>query len=333
MKVLKLLVYFICVQIVSGCVPVLPVAKLILVQDPQEGAMVLQKITSGDDNVSYGLSQVPSSIDISPDGEWIAFSKASPNAYLDIYLKNTKTPGSVQRTFWSYNELHPSFSPDGSQIAFSGVQGNNWNIYLIGSLSGQAVRQITTLSGNSHGFRPQFSPSGDEIAFVSLTWGQVATNVWSFIDPYIWTYNLENGALTQLTRGTHPSYSPDGKNLVFSREEGENTQSIWTLNLANGSETLIYGEKDVVCITPKFSPDGKTIAFVSTKGTKYVMGKERQNFNIFLINIDGTNLRQLTFHQADDFSPVWSKDGKFIYFLSGRGSREMKLNIWRMQLK
>ena len=39
---------------------------------------------------------------------------------------------------------------------------------------------------------------------------------------------------------------------------------------------------------------------------------------------------QLTYHAADDLSPVWSRDGRYIYFISQRGSATATANVWRM---
>ena len=46
--------------------------------------------------------------------------------------------------------------------------------------------------------------------------------------------------------------------------------------------------------------------------------------------MDGTGLMQLTYHAADDLSPAWSKDGRYIYFISQRGSADAIANIWRI---
>lgn len=54
------------------------------------------------------------------------------------------------------------------------------------------------------------------------------------------------------------------------------------------------------------------------------------NTDIFVCKIDGTGFSQLTYHAADDLSPVWSKDGKYIYFISQRGDAAGIANIWRM---
>ena len=56
------------------------------------------------------------------------------------------------------------------------------------------------------------------------------------------------------------------------------------------------------------------------------------NTDLFVCRIDGTGFAQLTYHAADDLSPVWSKDGRFIYFISQRGSSDGTANIWKMNL-
>ena len=54
------------------------------------------------------------------------------------------------------------------------------------------------------------------------------------------------------------------------------------------------------------------------------------NTDIFVCKKDGTQLMQLTYHAADDLSPVWSSDGNSIYFISQRGSANGTANVWKM---
>jgi Tol biopolymer transport system component len=77
------------------------------------------------------------------------------------------------------------------------------------------------------------------------------------------------------------------------------------------------------------SPDGNWILFV---GDSDIVTPDfvYKNTDIFVCRVDGTNLQQLTYHAADDLSPVWSRDGKYIYFVSQRGSSAAVANIWRM---
>lgn len=72
------------------------------------------------------------------------------------------------------------------------------------------------------------------------------------------------------------------------------------------------------------SPDGKLIAFVIRKTD---MEANKGRTDIWLIGTDGTGLKQLTKDKAADFNPLWSKDGKSIYFLS---TRSKSSQVWRI---
>lgn len=56
----------------------------------------------------------------------------------------------------------------------------------------------------------------------------------------------------------------------------------------------------------------------------------RQNLDLYVVRTDGTNLTQLTYHPGNYVSPIWSKDGKSIYFISQRGTEKGTWNIWKM---
>ncbi len=66
---------------------------------------------------------------------------------------------------------------------------------------------------------------------------------------------------------------------------------------------------------PQISPDGKRVVFVVTS---YNLKEGSSNSDLYLMNVDGTDLRRLTFHSAADYHPRWSKDGKKILFVSTR---------------
>jgi dipeptidyl aminopeptidase/acylaminoacyl peptidase len=75
---------------------------------------------------------------------------------------------------------------------------------------------------------------------------------------------------------------------------------------------------------PAVSPDGKTVVFVLQE-TDLEADKGRKD--LWLVNLDGSGLRRLTTHEANDFNPVWSGDGKSVYFLS---SRSEPVQIWKI---
>ncbi|MEW6481803.1 MAG: DUF5050 domain-containing protein, partial [bacterium] len=125
----------------------------------------------------------------------------------------------------------------------------------------------------------------------------------------IFILDLSSKITTQLTNNTnnddHPSFSPDGR-IVFSRDN-----YIWTMN-QDGSDQKQVAKGDY----PSFSPDGTRIVF-SRLGSDY---------EIFLMNKDGTNIRQLTSNDIDDIEPTFSPDGETIAYNSNNTIYTMKLD-------
>ncbi len=78
---------------------------------------------------------------------------------------------------------------------------------------------------------------------------------------------------------------------------------------------------------PQFSPDGKKIVFTVTQ---YFLEKGKSNSDIYLMNADGSNLRQLTYHPMSDFHPRWSPDGRRLLFLSNRGNG---VQAWQLSME
>lgn len=96
-----------------------------------------------------------------------------------------------------------------------------------------------------------------------------------------------------------PCLSPDGTEVIFGYEG-----DLWKGNLSNGSTYRITAMQGVES-RPKISPDGKWIAFT---GTQY------GNADIFVIPMNGGDVKQLTYHDAADLMESWSWDSKSIYF-------------------
>lgn len=102
---------------------------------------------------------------------------------------------------------------------------------------------------------------------------------------------------------THPSLSPDARQVVFSYEG-----DIWKVDLSTKQSFRITGMTGRET-NPVFSPDGKWIAFT---------GRQDGNPNIYIVPAYGGEIKQLTFHDAADVAETWSWDSKNIYFNSNR---------------
>lgn len=99
------------------------------------------------------------------------------------------------------------------------------------------------------------------------------------------------------------SLSPDAKKIVFVYEN-----DLWQVNSDGGVASRLTGMEGAES-NPKFSPDGKWLAFSSN---------QNGNNDVYLIPVNGGNIIQLTYHDADDFVESWSWDSKTINFTSDR---------------
>lgn len=125
-----------------------------------------------------------------------------------------------------------------------------------------------------------------------------------------------------LTPSNPPSPSPapellgGGGRIAFSSDRGEGFQlQIWTMN-PDGSEPrqLTFGPGDKV--NPAWSPDGRRLLY-SAPGGEDQFGNDL-GMDIYVINVDGSGIQNLTQSQGDDTEPDWSPDGSRIIFTSDR---------------
>ncbi|GJQ63035.1 MAG: tricorn protease [Melioribacteraceae bacterium] len=103
-----------------------------------------------------------------------------------------------------------------------------------------------------------------------------------------------------------PTVSPDAQKIVFSYEG-----DLWIVASEGGTAfrlTAMQGEED----NPSFSPDGKYIAF---------SGRQEGNSNVYVMPVNGGEIKQLTYNYANDIVECWSWDSKHVYFVSNRYNR------------
>jgi len=242
----------------------------------------------------------------------------------------------------------PVLSPDGAQVAYT-VRSMDLkkdtadsDIYLIPTGGGDAVRLTTSPKAETS---PKFSPDGKWIAFLSSregdksqVWllprsgGEAArlTDVKSGVDAFVWSPDSKRLALVvtdpdpEATEGeAKGDEKKTAKPIVTNRIQFKRDGAGYLRELRSHLYVFDLERKTSAQITsgpyddeqPAWSPDGKTIAFVSNRTAEPDTNRDS---NIFLIAPRaGETPRAITTSPSEDGSPSWSPDGKTLVYLTG----------------
>jgi Tol biopolymer transport system component len=283
---------------------------------------------------------------VSPDGDWIAFSRAAPGADSRIGVASVTDPGRItmltddQGGLWAHE--YPTWSPDGRKICYATRHGL-WEV----PSSGGSARRIATDTDPDQD--PVWSPSGRHIYFTSHREGTTA----------LWRVGAKGGAPERVTLGDsrqcQPSLSTDGRRLAYATQTL--TRNLVLYDQMTSQETIVRDLADAD--QPAFSPDGQFLVFVSSRGGKkldlwlqpmgeglptgsprqltsgpgdanypafspdgrwiayyQVIGQDR---DLWVIPTRGGQPIRFTEDPSSDMQPVWSPDGGRIAFVSERG--------------
>jgi len=246
----------------------------------------------------------------SPDGRKIAFMSDRGGSD-QIYVMNADGSKAVQITHLKGTFDRPRFSADGRRIAFTfigrpGSPDTTSQIYIINA-DGSNPRPLTDVRYICDGVT--FSRDGRRMAIACLD-GAVMN---------IFSMNAAGSRPARITHGTFdsahgggtmPDFSPDGRRIAFahfgevpSASSRTTIFAIYVMN-ADGSNMTQLTQRpsepapaDIHDIYPVFSPDGRKIAFESNRdGT----------MQIYLMNVDGSNLLRLTNHPGDNWAPAFA---------------------------
>ena len=192
----------------------------------------------------------------------------------------------------------------------SGPKDNRVRRLAVMDQDGANVRYLTR--GGSIDVLPRFSPSGQEITYVSTpipVAGQQADQ-----PPRVFLMNLDtqqSEAIAGFPGMTFaPRFSPDGQRVIMSVDTGRSS-NLFTMDLRSRSATRLTDEvaNDT---SPSYSPDGSQIAFESDRG-----GTQQ----VYIMNADGSNPHRVTFGEGNYGQPVWSPRGDLIAFTRIKGGQ------------
>ena len=236
-------------------------------------------------------------------GEGILFS-TDRDGNREIYVMAADGSGQTNLTNDPDNDVEPSWSPDGTRIAFASNRSpqifSNHYIYIMNADGTNAVR----LEASEGGREPDWSPDGQSIVFA--------------LGDHIYQMDADGSNLKQVvftdSAESSPDLSPNGQQIVFHYAQGFNNSEIYKVNIDGSGLTRLTFQGAFVGI-PKWSPDGTRIAYSSDYSG---------NWEIYLMNADGSSKVNISNNAALDGTPVWSPDGTQIAFISDRdGDREI----------
>lgn len=290
----------------------------------------------------------------SPDGDKLLVELGRRPTIVDRELKEVAQLG-PEDTWVTY----PDWSPDGERVTYSyrGLHGEDpkphWAVYS-SKPDGTDVQLMSAT-----GWRATWSPDSQKVAYhlVKLDSpfrvavmdrdgsNETVLSVEDNPGNMTWTpdsdkvvyegWNGDGGVIFQIDLKTHqksrllpnsqesdksPAFSPDGQSVLFERfySEGRKTE-IRHLDLATGVDR-VFANPHRSNHDAAWSPDGSQVVFSSNT--------EEDNSDLYLVDADGSNLRQLTNLPGDEHAPSWSPDGKSIAFYHSErraGSKDVQI--------
>jgi TolB protein len=230
----------------------------------------------------------------SPDNQVIAYTSWRPSSagnfgvfqdiilsYIQVGQRTTPANGSPDRQ----NYL-PAWSPDGTRLAFTSNRDGNPEIYVMNK-DGSGLRRMT--NSPAIDVSPTWSPTGNQLAWVSDRTGQ----------PKIYLMNADGTGQRLLVgdpKSDRPTWSRGKFNEIAYASQTGPGYDIKIYSFATGEAIRVtdgIGSNE----SPSFSPNGRHIAFTSTRNGKA---------QVFTVDRDGNNLRQITREGNNKFAS-WSQ--------------------------
>ncbi len=273
---------------------------------------------------------------ISPDGARVAYTVSEVKMEKDKEWKTVTQVWVVaingqkprQFTRGDKSATAPEWSPDGSMIAFLSDREKDGErqVWMMMADGGEAW-SVTSHKGGVSGFH--FSPDGNRLVLTATDQPgkdeedrKKVKDDTMVIDhdikmTHLWLFDLQRKDEKRLTEGEYtvsdPQWSPDGTSISYvtrptPKADDGDLANIWVLNVAGGEKKQITSD-DAASQNARWSPDGKWIAYNCSE-----RGGISTDFLCLIPATGGTPKQLTTKFELPTGTPVWSRDGKTIYF-------------------
>ena len=265
------------------------------------------------------MADVDSPLSLAPDEKQVAFVRTRDSDQ-EKALTVANVDGSGERVLATRKKPEfidkPAWSPDGKLIACSfGLVASNRTESLIG---------YEVATGQEKPITPRHWQGFVNLAWLPDTSGLVAAASETFGGPtQIWHISYPEGEVRRITNDLENygnlSLTADGKNLAAFQFALRS--SVWVMPRGNPGASPITSSERVVYRAVSFTPDGRILYPLIASGDQ----------DIWIMNADGTNPKQLTENAGANILPKPSPDGRYIVFASNRANQNA-FNIWRMDI-
>ena len=192
----------------------------------------------------------------------------------------------------------------------SGPKNKRQKRLAIMDQDGAGVRYLS--DGRSIALTPRFSPTRQEITYMSYESGQ----------PQVYLLQIETGQRELVGNFPGmtfaPRFSPDGQKVVMSLLRDDGNSNIFAMDLRSRNTTRLTNST-AIDTSPSYSPDGSQIVFTSDRGGRA---------QIYIMNADGSGQTRISFGDGTYSTPVWSPRGDLVAFTKQTGG-DFQIGVMR----
>jgi serine/threonine protein kinase len=271
-------------------------------------------VMNADGSNPHQLTDLPNGAcqpDWSPDGTRLVFispclKRQDQYPGAQLYIIKADGSGLVQLPSVEGGDFDPAWSPDNLSIAFASLRDGTLQIYVLSLQDSnvfQLTQQVSDMRLPDWSRQPAWTPSGTQIAYTGHSRLTDTLQIWVMSntgrDPLLF---VRSGSTYW---DTLPVWSPDGRWLIFSQDNGPQVRG-WLMKFdlenhqtANATKIRDFG------INTDISPDSLWITYESLD----IQNTNRTDFDIYRLGVDGKQFSRLTNDPSMDFDPDWRPIG------------------------